>query len=118
MSKSKTREKPLPRASVEILATLAGGDQHGFGIKHEVERRTDGVVRLAAGTLYAALDRLTTQGWIEPLDERPDPEFGSTRWRYFRLTASGRSALGAEISRLEKLVRTVRALELADPESS
>ena len=112
------RDKALPRASVEILATLAAGEQHGYGIKHEVEERTDGVVRLAAGTLYAALDRLSTQGWIEALDERPDSDLGSTRWRYFRITTAGRVALNAEITRLEKLVRTVRALDLTDPETS
>ena len=80
--------------------------------------RFDGVVHLAAGTLYAALDRLVAQGWIEALDERPDPELGSTRWRYFRITPAGRVALTAEIGRLEKLVRTVRALELVDQEIS
>jgi DNA-binding PadR family transcriptional regulator len=47
-----------------ILTALAAGPQHGYGIMTEVERISDGRLVLRAGTLYAALDRLTRDGLI------------------------------------------------------
>ena len=44
-----------------ILTALAAGAQHGYGIMTDVARISDGRVRLRAGTLYAALDRLTKE---------------------------------------------------------
>ena len=48
-----------------ILASLAAGPQHGYGIMTDVAQISDGRVRLRAGTLYAALDRLSTDGLLE-----------------------------------------------------
>src|SRR5580693_1669208 len=45
-----------------ILTALAAGAQHGYGIMTDVARISDGRVRLRAGTLYAALDRLNADG--------------------------------------------------------
>ncbi len=41
-----------------FLASLAAGPQHGYGIMTDVTQISEGRVRLRAGTLYAALDRL------------------------------------------------------------
>ena len=40
---------------------------HGYGIMQNVERLSGGRVRLAAGTLYGALNSLCDKGWIVPL---------------------------------------------------
>ena len=49
-----------------ILASLAQGECHGYGVARDVEGLSQGRVRLTAGTLYGALNRLTDDGLIEP----------------------------------------------------
>ena len=56
----------MQEASFLILTALAGGSQHGYGIVTDVAQISDGRVELKAGTLYAALDRFTADGLIEP----------------------------------------------------
>ncbi|MFC9978020.1 PadR family transcriptional regulator [Spirillospora sp. NPDC127200] len=80
-----------------ILTALAGGSRHGYGIITDVERISDGRVRLRAGTLYAALDRLQTDGLIAA--EREEVVDGRLR-RYYALTDTGAERLAAEAERL------------------
>jgi DNA-binding PadR family transcriptional regulator len=89
-----------------ILAALAGGDLHGYGIIKEVEALSDCRVRLSPGTLYGALDRLKNDGLVETAgEERVE---GRLR-RYYRLTDVGASALQQEIDRQERVSQTARA---------
>ncbi|MDY0912979.1 PadR family transcriptional regulator [Rathayibacter festucae] len=81
-----------------ILTALALGRRHGYALLQEIEEQSDGRVRLRVTTLYAALERLQSEQLISPDgDERIS---GRVR-RYFRLTDAGRSALGAEVARME-----------------
>ena len=50
--------KPLSLPVLHMLLALADGAMHGYAIKREVERRTEGTIRLGPGTLYEAIDRL------------------------------------------------------------
>src|SRR6202042_1892228 len=59
------QRRTMQEASFLILTALAGGSQHGYGIVTDVEQISNGRVELKAGTLYAALERLTTEGLIE-----------------------------------------------------
>ena len=52
----------MSTASYFILAALLDGPRHGYGIIKQAAELSDGRVRLAAGTLYGALDRLTGRG--------------------------------------------------------
>ena len=79
-----------------VLASLADGRKHGYGIIKDAEELSDGRVRLKVGTLYAALERLTAEGLVETAgDEVVD---GRAR-RYFELTESGTASLAAEAER-------------------
>ena len=80
-----------------ILTSLATEARHGYGVIQEAARLSDGRVRLQAGTLYAALDRLVAEGLIEP--DREETVDGRTR-RYYRLTDDGASALHTEATQL------------------
>ncbi len=80
-----------------MLTALAGGPQHGYGVIEDVARMTDGRVRLRAGTLYAALDRLRTEGLIEV--DREEVVQSRLR-RYYRLTGAGEQSVAAEAARL------------------
>jgi DNA-binding PadR family transcriptional regulator len=99
---------PLKIQWFHIMLSLAGGEQHGYGIMQEVLKRTTGKVRLWPATLYGSIKRLIEAGLIEESDERPAPELDDARRRYYRLTALGRRVLDAECERLQELVRTIQ----------
>jgi DNA-binding PadR family transcriptional regulator len=94
----------LGRPVYYTLAALMDGPLHGYGIIKRAHDLSDGRMRLAAGTLYAALDRLRDAGLVE-LD-REEIVDGRTR-RSYRLTGAGREALRAEAARLEISARIV-----------
>ena len=100
---------PLKANWFHILLSLAGQEQHGYGIMQEVLERTGGKVRLWPATLYGTLKRLIEEGLIAESEERPAPELDDARRRYYKLTALGRRVLAAESERLEDLVRVIRA---------
>lgn len=90
-----------------ILVALADGERHGSAIVRSVMEQTDGGVRLWPVMLQTALQQMTEEGLIVPLDTPPDGE--SERRRYYRLTREGRKAAVAEADRLEGLARHARA---------
>jgi len=57
-------QEPLTPALFHVLLALADGEKHGYAILKEVALRTDGKVRLSAGTLYGIIKRLNEEGWI------------------------------------------------------
>jgi DNA-binding PadR family transcriptional regulator len=103
---------PLTPVSFEILLALAGGDQHGYAVMLDVERRTGGALSLHAGSLYRALNRLLESGLIEELDARPDRVHDDERRRYYRLTAKGLAVARGEARRLELQVEAARQRRL------
>jgi DNA-binding PadR family transcriptional regulator len=78
----------------------------------DVGARTEGKVRLGAGTLYAAIARMLEQGLIEELRHNPDPSSGDERRRYYRLTRFGRDVAVAEARRLSEMLNHARAARL------
>jgi PadR family transcriptional regulator PadR len=79
-----------------ILTALAVRPLHGYAVIQEVAALSGGRVVVPAGTLYAALERLTAEGLVAPAgDEVVD---GRNR-RYFRLTDDGARALAADADR-------------------
>jgi DNA-binding PadR family transcriptional regulator len=88
----------MQEATFLILTALAGGTQHGYGIITDVERISDQRVRLRAGTLYTALERLRADRLVEV--DREEIVDGRLR-RYYRLTAVGQERLAAEAARLQ-----------------
>src|SRR5271156_1731003 len=99
---------PLKTQWFHIMLSLAGCEQHGYGIMQEVLNRTTGKVRLWPATLYGSIKCLIEAGLIEGSDERPAPELDDARRRYYRLTAFGRQVLDAECERLQELVRAIQ----------
>src|SRR5579862_9576047 len=99
---------PLKAQWFHILLSLAGGEQHGYGIMQDVLNRTTGKVRLWPATLYGSIKRLIEADLIEESDERPAPELDDARRRYYRLTKLGRRVLDAECERLQELVSSIK----------
>jgi DNA-binding PadR family transcriptional regulator len=100
---------PLPPATFHILIALVREDRHGYAIMQDVEARTNGELRLSAGTLYRTIQRLLEQGLIRETRDRPAPELDDERRRYYRITTLGEAAARAEARRMTDLVRMARA---------
>ena len=100
---------PLQAATFHILLALGDEDRHGYGIIQEVERRTDGGLKLSAGTLYRSIQRMLEDGLLVETQERPAPELDDERRRYYRVTTFGAQVARAEARRLAQLVKLARA---------
>ena len=85
-----------------MLLALADGDLHGYGIRQEVARQTDGAIKLGAGTLYEAIQRLEQTGLIAETDT-PEQDDDRPR-RFYRLTKQGWTVVRGEVDRLQRLV--------------
>ena len=79
--------------------------RHGYGIMQETQQLSGGRVRLAAGTLYGALNDLCEKGWISPL-----PMESGSRKKEYQLTSAGLKVLKQELVRLEELAANGRAI--------
>jgi DNA-binding PadR family transcriptional regulator len=97
---------PLQEPTFLILTALAGGPLHGYGVIQEVTALSGGRVRLRAGTLYGALDRLSEQGLVAA--DREEIVDGRLR-RYYVLTDAGAGVLDAEAKRLAHNAETAAA---------
>jgi DNA-binding PadR family transcriptional regulator len=101
----------MQEATFLILTALAAGSQHGYGIITDVKEISGDRVRLRAGTLYTALDRLRTDGLIAV--DREEVVENRLR-RYYRLTPEGSDLLAAEAARLRTNAdAALRRLDLA-----
>jgi len=87
-----------------MLAALLAGPLHGYAIIKRAEEMSGGRVRLATGTLYTALDRLTAEGYVRLVSE--ELVAGRVR-RSYGLTDAGSAALRAEAQRMAEAARLV-----------
>lgn len=94
----------LTEAVFYILLSLLQ-PKRGYGIMQNVEQRSNGRVRLAAGTLYGALNTLLEKGWIMAL-----PEIRDSRKKEYQITEQGRQVLRDEIGRLNELLDNGRRI--------
>lgn len=98
-------------ASLHVLLSLAQQKRHGYGIKLDVEERTEGALRLGPGTLYEAIHRMVRDGWLEEAPGADEVQRGKPR-KYYRLTIQGRRRLEEELARLRDIVDYARARDL------
>lgn len=95
-----------------ILKALARGRElHGYEIARWIEQVSDDVLQVEEGSLYPALQRMLTKGWVKA-------KWGVTaenrRARYYQLTSLGRKQLEVEVSQFERVVAAItRAIQTA-----
>ena len=87
-----------------ILKTLTLDAMHGWGIGQRIQQISRGVLEVNQGSLYPALQRLEQKGWIASEWRTSD---ANRRAKYYRLTASGRRAVGTETSNWRRYVSAV-----------
>lgn len=104
----------LREQSYLVLLALSDGPLHGYGVIKAVTELSDGRVRLGAGTLYGALDRLSGEGLVTVAAE--EVVDGRHR-RYYELTGPGQQVLADETARITELARRARA-RLARPRTA
>jgi DNA-binding PadR family transcriptional regulator len=92
-----------------VLASLLGGPLHGYAIIKRADELSGGRVRLATGTLYTALDRLSADGHVQLVSEET---MGGRVRRSYGLTEDGAKALGTEAQRMAEAARIVTGHEL------
>jgi DNA-binding PadR family transcriptional regulator len=98
---------PLSPAVFAILLSLAEGEKHGYQMMRDARSPQGGGVQLGPGTLYGSLDRMMRDGLVKETGTSDDE-----RRRYYRLSALGRKALGAELERLNAALASARSLGL------
>ena len=90
----------LTEAVYYVLLSLLT-PMHGYGIMQNVEALSGGRVRLAAGTLYGAINTLLEKKWIKPVAGELD-----SRKKEYEITPLGKTIVQAEIVRLDELLQT------------
>lgn len=87
-----------------ILKTLQAQPMHGWAISQTIQQQSRDALQVGQGSLYPALQRLEQRGWI-------DSEWSATdenrRAKYYRLTRTGRRALGKETESWRRYVAAV-----------
>jgi PadR family transcriptional regulator PadR len=106
--------RSLQKGSAEflVLACLDGRDRHGYELARLIETRSGGRLSFQAATLYPLLYKLEKRGlvqgrWIEKPGER--------RRRFYRLTPTGRSALGSQRRAWAEFLEAIRLVGQLGP---
>jgi DNA-binding PadR family transcriptional regulator len=97
--------KSLTEPVLLILTSLADHPRHGYALIKDIEKLSDGRVRLSTGTLFGALRRLLENGWIERF-EQEDTSRGK---QVYDLTPEGLRQLQSELDRMRQLTRAATA---------
>ena len=96
-----------------ILKSLVPGTAHGYAIARWIEDAAADVLRIEEGSLYPALHRLETRGWIAS-------EWGTSennrRARFYTLTPKGRAQLRVEAATFTRFAHAVFAALEAPPQ--
>lgn len=95
-----------------ILEVLSHGPLHGYAIAQEIRRASHDVLRVEEGSLYPALQKMLLKGWATAEWVKVGPRREA---RVYRLTASGRRQLAAEVSgftrAMDAIARIIRPSE-------
>ena len=87
-----------------ILKTLSAGPLHGYAIVERIQQRSGDVLVVEEGSLYPALYRMESRGWIAA-------EWGKSennrRAKYYSLTRAGRKQLQEEVVVWERISRAI-----------
>ncbi len=88
-----------------VLVTLSAQPLHGYAITQHIRELSSDAITLSPGTLYKALDRMLTDGWVEVAG---DEIINSRLRRNYQLTGVGRVVLVDEARRRSAVQKEVR----------
>lgn len=117
-----TRNEPATRdgllqgtLDLLVLRILALGRHHGHGIAMAIQTRSGDALLVDHGSLYPALQRLETRGWIRGAWGTSE---NNRRARFYSLTATGRRQLTVETGRWNRLVESIARVMGPTPEEA
>ncbi len=94
------RDKNIPLTETVYYILLALLEPaHGYLILQKVEELSDGQVRMAAGTLYGAIDNLLKLKFIEPVPSE------DSRRKVYVITETGKEMLHLDLERMKHMIR-------------
>lgn len=98
-----TKYLPLTETTLYIMLALTQ-PAHGYYIMQKAEELSGGRVRIAAGTMYGALENLLSQKLIENVPS------ADARRKLYRLSETGREVLQLEIERLRHIITVAQSI--------
>ncbi|MDN4593834.1 PadR family transcriptional regulator [Polycladomyces subterraneus] len=106
-------DKELLKGSLDLLllSIIARRDTYGYEIAKELQERSQDTYQISQGTLYPALRRLESKGWIRSYWGESEAE---GRRKFYAITDLGREKLKEKLSdwdRLSSLIQSVRKVE-------
>jgi DNA-binding PadR family transcriptional regulator len=104
---------PLTPAVFFILFALAEGEKHGYAMMQSISELSSNQFRMGPGTLYSTIQRLLELDLIEEAEGTGPRSEHENRRKYYKLTPRGKTLLGAEVDRMESIVRLARGKALA-----
>ena len=108
-SSNPQRFLPLNPPFYHILLALGNQHLHGYAIRKELERRTDGEITILPGTLYSSIGRMVDDGLIRETSAAPADRKRDPRRRYYGVTELGKQVAAAESQRLAVLLDLAKA---------
>jgi PadR family transcriptional regulator, regulatory protein PadR len=106
--KSKTNSDQLHGAlDMLVLKLLADGPLHGYAIAVRLERLSNEILAVEEGSLYPALYRMESRGWLSSEWALTDT---GRRARFYKLTRTGRAQLTAETESWLRLTAAVASV--------
>ncbi len=96
-----------------ILRTLLFGPVHGHQITKQIRQTSQDVLQVEHGSLYPALHRLESKGWIAARWETAKDR--GRQFKYYRLTPAGKKQLSVEESNWRRLVEAIGRIMWSAP---
>ncbi len=90
---------PMTETGFYILLCLRK-EAHGYSIVQQVERLTDGEIRISPGTMYGSLSKMEKDGLISFVREED-------KRKIYIITDLGRQVLEIEMNRIKRLYRNI-----------
>ncbi len=87
-----------------VLRTLVFGPLHGYGIAKAIRASSEEALEIEFGSLYPALKRLESKGWVSSRWEASEHK---RRAKFYRLTPAGKKQLSHEHSKWSSFVEAV-----------
>lgn len=96
-----------------ILRALQWGPAHGYGIVQTLRSSSGDALQVETGSLYPALHRLERQGWVSAEWKLTE---SNQRAKFYRITATGKKQLVADLGRWQQMVDVIGSIMCADPD--
>jgi PadR family transcriptional regulator len=90
-----------------ILRVIAHQPLHGYAIARRIHQITSEQLAVEEGSLYPALQKLLLKGWVKSGWVTSDT---GRRVREYRITASGKKQLEAEMAEYRRVTHAIEAL--------